>query len=135
MATKQLVEAPAGAETLAYIEAYDAILDADYAYVAYREVDSDGTTWRVRIKGLHTAGSVLEPEAIRLQARSAGAQGKPYFVWGYQLEPSAGDVRHVETRVHVQKGKASEVEMYLRMRLYSGEPDEPKSVRFPWPAA
>lgn len=133
--SKQLVEAPAGTETLAYIEAYDAILDSDYAYVAYREVDSDGTTWRIRIKALATAGSVLEPEAIRLQARSAGAQGKPYFVWGYQFEPSPGDARHIETRVHVQNGKPSEVELYVRTRLYSGEPAEPQCVRFPWPAS
>jgi hypothetical protein len=128
---KQLVEAPQGSVTLGYVEAYDAILNSDYAYVAYKE--GSGDDWSVRIKGHQTAGAAFEQEAIRLQARAAGAQGKPYFVWGYNLEPSADDARQVEFRVHVAGGKASEIEMLLRMRLFDGRPDTPQSVRFPWP--
>ncbi len=125
--SKQLVEAPENCVTLGYVEAYDAPLNCDYAYVAYQEGDT------VRIKGHQTAGAMFDPEQIRLQSRAAGAQGKPYFVWGYNFEPSADDARQVEFRVHVASGKPSEIEMLLRMRLFDGKPDEPKSVRFAWP--
>ena len=40
---KQLVEAPADCLTLGYIEAYDAMLNCDYAYVAYKE--GSGEDW------------------------------------------------------------------------------------------
>ena len=52
--TSQLIETPAnisgGAQYqhLAYVDAYDAVLNCDYAFVAYREADSNGD-WRVRI--------------------------------------------------------------------------------------
>ena len=44
--SKQLVEAPENCITLGYVEAYDAPLNCDYAYVAYQEGDT------VRIKCL-----------------------------------------------------------------------------------
>lgn len=138
-ATKQLVEAPTSDTTheitpLAYLEVYDAVLNDDYAFAAYKEVDRGGEGWRVRIKSRHTAGAVFEPEAMRLQARAAGAQGKPYFVWGFNMEPSAGDPRQVEFRVHVQNGQPASIEMYVRMREYGGAAAAPKSVSFGWPA-
>ena len=77
MATKQLVEAPASDssnryETLGYVEAYDAVLNDDYAYVAYKETGSDGE-WRVRIKAKGTAGA---PELTRPRAlENTGARG------------------------------------------------------------
>ena len=129
--SKQLVEAPENCVTLGYVEAYDAPLNCDYAYVAYREND---TARGVSIKGHQTAGAMFDPEQMRLQARAAGAQGKPYFVWGYNFEPSADDARQVEFRVHVVSGKVSEIEMLLRMRLFDGKPDEPKVCRFAWPS-
>lgn len=138
MPVKQLVEAPASDsnyryETLAYLEAYDAVLNDDYAFVAYKETDSSGE-WRVRIKSRQTAGAVFEPEAMRLQARAAGAQGKPWFQWGYSFDPSAGDPRQIQFRVHVQNGKPSEIEMFAQLRKFDGTPDEPQSVKFAWPA-
>jgi hypothetical protein len=137
MATKQLVEAPASDsnyryETLAYLEAYDAVLNDDYAFVAYKETDSSGA-WRVRIKSRQTAGAVFEPEAMRLQARAAGAQGKPWFPWGYSLDPSAGDPRQIQFRVHVTGGKPSEVEIFVQLRKFDGTAEEAQSVTFPWP--
>ena len=138
MATKQLVEAPASDssnryETLGYVEAYDAVLNDDYAYVAYKETGSDGE-WRVRIKAKGTAGAVFEPEAMRLQARAAGAQGKPWFQWGYSFDPGTGDPRQIQFRVHVQGGKPSEIEMFVQLRKFDGSADEAQSVKFPWPA-
>lgn len=136
--SKQLIEAPAGdsartIEPLGYIEAYDAVLNSDYAYVAYKETDSSGD-WRVYIKGHQTAGAVFEPEAMRLQARAAGAQGKPWFPWGYSFDPSEGDARCVQFRVHVAGGKPSEIEMLVQCRKFDGTADEAQSVKFAWPA-
>ena len=135
--TKPLIEAPASTdsvryETLAYLDAYDAVLNCDYAFVAYRETDSGGA-WRVRIRSSQTAGAVFEPMMIALQARSTGAQGKPWFMWGYNFEPSASDLRQVEFRVHVAGGKPAEVEMLVRLRNFDHTAGEARSVRFPWP--
>ena len=140
MSTPVLVEAPASTdsmtyETLAYVDAYDAVLNGDYAFVAYRETETDSGAWRVRIRSTQTAGGVFEPEAMRLQARSAGAQGKPYFVWGYNFEPSADDVRQIEFRVHVADGAPSSIEIFVRLRKFDGTAAEPKSVTFAWPSA
>ncbi len=137
MAGKQLVEAPSNDasnryETLAYLEAYDAVLNDDYAFVAYKEIGSDGE-WRVRIKSKGTAGAVFEPEAMRLQARTAGAQGKPWFPWGYSFDPSEGDRRQIQFRVHVAGGKPSEVELFVQLRKFDGTADDAKSVKFSWP--
>ena len=133
----QLIEAPASDssrtyETLAYIEAYDAPLNIDYAFVAYKETDSDG--WRVRINSSQTAGGVFEQEAMRLQARAAGAQGKEWFQWGYSFDPSDDDARIIQFRVHVADGKPSEVEIFVQLRKFDGTADTPKTVTFAWPS-
>lgn len=136
----QLIDTPASDSArdytqLAYLEAYDAVLNDDYAFVAYKEAEKGGDTWRVRISSRHTAGGVFEPDAMKSQARSAGAQGKPYFIWGYNFEPSAGDPRCIEFRVHVADGKASEIEIYARLRQADGSAGEAHSVKFAWPGA
>ena len=139
MNSKQLVEAPAniaGGTTyqhLAYTEAYDAILNLDYAFVAYKEIDSGGD-WRVRIKSSQTAGAVFEPAQMKSQARATGAQGKPWFQWGYSFDPSPGDLRNIQFRVHVQNGQPAEIEMLVQLRKFDGSVDPAKSVKFPWPA-
>jgi len=136
--TTQLIEAPASVpgsttyQQLAYLDAYDAVLNCDYAFVAYKETDSFG--WRVRIKSSQTAGAVFEPDAMRSNARSAGAQGKPWFQWGYSFDPSAGDPRCIQFRVHVANGQPSEIEIFVQLRKFDGTADAPKSVKFPWPA-
>ena len=135
---KQLIEAPASDsnrryETLGYVDAYDAMLNCDYAFVAYKEVDSYG--WRVRITSSQTAGAVFEPDMIVSQARAAGAQGKPWFPWGYSFDPSPSDPRNIQFRVHVAEGLPSEVEILVQLRKADGSADAAKSVRFPWPQA
>ena len=92
---KQLVEAPASTssqtyETLGYVDAYDAPLNCDYAFVAYKETDRDTGNWRVRVRSSQTAGAVFEPEAMRLKARETGAQGKPFF-WGMRANAPDDD--------------------------------------------
>lgn len=135
---KQLIEAPESDasrlyETLGYLDAYDAVLNADYAFVAYKETSRDSGEWRVRIRSSQTAGAELDPAAIRNQARAVAAQGQPFFLWGYNFEPSSGDPRQIEFRVHLANGQPKEVEMYVRLRRFDHSPDEPRSVTFPWP--
>ena len=134
-----LVEAPFSNsttqyETLAYLEVYDAVLNSDYAFVAYKETDSSGA-WRVRIKSVGTAGAVFEPVTIRNKAREIFAQGKTSFPWGYSLEPCVSDPRIIQFRVHLADGQPSEIEICARMRRFDGTADAMKSVRFRWPAA
>ena len=133
----QLVETPASVpggvqyQQLGYVDAYDAVLNCDYAFVAYRETDGFG--WRVRIKSSQTAGAVFEPDAMRSNARAAGAQGKQWFQWGYSFDPSASDPRCIQFRVHVKDGQPGEIEIFVQLRKADGSADAPKSVKFAWP--
>lgn len=137
--TPALIEAPASTNTeqittLAMLDGYDAVLNDDYAFVAYKETDLPSGEWRVRIKGRHLTGVVFEPEAMRLQSRAAGAQGKPFFTWGNGIDPSAGDPRLVAYRVYVEGGKPSKIEIALQLRNADHSASQAKSVSFPWPA-
>jgi hypothetical protein len=139
MTTKPLIEAPASDsstvyETLGYVDAYDAVINCDYAFVAYKETSRSGGDWRVRIKSSQTAGAVFEPDAMKSQARAAGAQGKPWFQWGYSFDPSAGDPRCIQFRVHVKDGAPSEIEMLVQLRKADHSAGEARSVKFRWPA-
>jgi hypothetical protein len=134
----KLIEAPASTPTqtvaiLAELGAYDAILNDDYAFIAYKETDIASGEWRVRIKARHLTGVVFEPEAMRTSARSAGAQSKPFFTWGNCIDPTSGDPRSVQYRVHVKDGKPSEIEIFVQLRKADGSADSPTSVRFAWP--
>jgi|SRR5882724_10666391 len=136
--TKPLIEAPTSDsnyryQTLGYVAAYDAVTNCDYAFVAFKETDSRGE-WRVRIKSSATAGAVFEQAAMRSKARETGAQGKPWFQWGYSIDPSAGHARNIQFRVHVQGGQPSEIEMLVQLRKFDGSADEARSVKFAWPA-
>lgn len=134
----KLIDAPASTpsqtiEVLAELDAYDAVLNDDYAFVAFKETDTSSGEWRVRIKARHLTGVAFEPEAMRLNARSAGAQGKPFFNWGNCMDPSAGDARSVQYRVHVKDGKPSEIEIFVQLRKADGSADAPRSVKIAWP--
>lgn len=133
-----LISAPESAngityETLGYVEAYDAPTNSDYAFVAYKETDSNGS-WRVRISGRQTPGAVFEPDAMKQNSRAAAAQGKPYFTWGWSFDPSEGDAREIQFRVHHADGATSAIEMHVRLRNFDGSPAAPVSARFAWPA-
>lgn len=138
MSSPQLIDTPASVpgstqyQQLAYLDAYDAVNNDDYAFVAYKETDSSGA-WRVRISGRQTSGGVFEPDAMKSQARSTSAQGKPWFQWGWSLDPSEGDPRCVQFRVHVKDGSPLEIEIFAQLRRFDHSADEPKSARFAWP--
>jgi hypothetical protein len=121
-------------ETLGYIEAHDAILDCDYAFLAYKETNRQNGKWRVRIKSSQTAGTEFDPAVIRAQARVAAADDQPYFTWGYSFEPGVADVRQIEFRVYIVDAEPTEIEIFIRLRNADHTPFEPKSMRFPWPS-
>ena len=139
MSTPQLIEAPASIpgstqyQTLGYLDAYDAVLNLDYAFVAYKETDSGGE-WRVRIRSSQPAGAVFEPAMMKSNARAAGAQGKPWFQWGYSFDPSPADPRCIQFRVLVADGQPRGIEMFVQLRKADGTADAPKSTTLPWPA-
>jgi hypothetical protein len=136
--TPQIIEAPCSDayrayETLGYVDAYDAVLNCDYAFVAYKETEKDSGKWRVIVKSSQTAGGMFAPAMIRNKAREAGAHGKEFFLWGYSFESSPSDPRQIEFRVYQRNGLPVEMEIYLVLRLANGAADAAKSVRFPWP--
>ncbi len=134
-----LIEAPASTSTqkitpLAMLDAYDAVLNDDYAFVAYQETDLSTGDWRVRIKARLLTGVVFEPDAMRREARTAGAQGKPFFTWGNCIDPTAGDPRMIQYRVYNEGGKPSKIEIVLQLRNADHSASQLKTVSFPWPA-
>ena len=136
---KQLLDLPANDaahkyEQLAYVDAYDAVLNCDYAFLAYKESEGGADAWRVRIRSSQTAGAVFEPAMMKSKAREANAQGKPWFQWGYSFDPSPSDPRMIQFRVHQRDGQVAEVEICVRLRKADGTGDQEKSVRFAWPA-
>ncbi|HYG22862.1 MAG TPA: hypothetical protein VEH04_08775 [Verrucomicrobiae bacterium] len=138
IALKQLIEAPESDastlyETLAYVDGFDAVQNCDYAFVAYKETCRDSGNWRVRIRSSQTAGAVFEPGIIQSTARSIAAQGRPWFLWGYSFDPSPGDPRKIQFRVHVSDGEPAKIEMLVQLRNFDGTADGLRSVKFAWP--
>jgi hypothetical protein len=138
METQPLIEALASNarckyETLGYLAAYDAVLNCDFDFVAYKETQLSGE-WRVWIKSAQTPGTVFEPAMMRSIAREAAAQGKTWFQWGYRFDPSPRDPRTIQFRVHVKDAQPSEIEMFVQLRQYNGSAAIAQSVKFFWPA-
>ena len=135
----QLIETPKSDdstvyEQLGYVQARDAVLQCYYAFVAYKETERSSGAWRVRIKSSQTTGVVFEPKMISDKALATSEQNKPFFTWGAGMDPSAGDPRQIEYRVHVAGEKPSEIEIVARMRKADHSPNELKSLKFKWPA-
>src|SRR4051812_41877854 len=104
-----LIEAPASDaarvyETLGYVTGYDAVLNDDYAFVAFKETERSSGTTLVKISSKGTSGASFDPTAMRSRCREAGAKNEPYFTWGYSFTPSPSDPRQIEFRVHQQAG-------------------------------
>lgn len=120
-------------KTLGYVEAYDAVSDCNYAFVAYQETEKGSAYWRVCIKSTQTAGGSFDPAAIRAKARETAERGRAYFTWGYHREPVSDDPRQIEFRIYVTNAAPREVEIFVRLRKADHRADLAKSVRFPWP--
>jgi hypothetical protein len=135
-----IVEAPASddttlRETLAHLEAHDSVSNADYAFVAFKETHRATGAWCIRIHSEPALGALFHPNAIRIQARAAGIQGRPWFTWGKSLSPRLGDPRKIEYRIHVRNGDAVALEIYVRLRKFDHTADEPRTVLIPWPSS
>jgi hypothetical protein len=134
-----LIEAPASdpitvREPLAYLDAHDAVSNAEYAFVAFKETHRASGTWCVRINSLHTSSSVFHRNAMRLQARATSEQGKSWFTWGPAINPTATDPRQIKFHVHVRNGQPTAIEIMIRMRKFDHSADDMRTVTFPWPA-
>ena len=136
-AEKKLIEMPSadGVHTfteLGYVSCYDAVLNCDYAFVAYKESERNGD-WRVRINSSQTAGAVFEPALITSQARQTDAQGKSEFIWGYNFTPSDSDPREVAFRVQVERGQPTAIVITVQMRKHDHSKGERKQITVKWP--
>ena len=132
--SNQLLEAPVADfyrsyETLGYIEAYDAILNEDYAFVAYQETDRITGAYWVKISSKGTSGALFAPAAMRTRCREAGARNEPYFTWGYSFTPSAADPRQIEFRVYQKAGVPDMLEIFIVTRQADGTAQNAKSIR------
>lgn len=139
--SQQLVKAPASSahtkvEQLAYLEAYDAVLDGDYALVVYAETKTASGQTVVKIKSKNTPGSTFDPsnESFRKALRRSVVQGEDYLGWGFCFSTSESDPRVVETHVYGdEQGRPTALEVHLVTRKLDGSAGAPQVARIPWP--
>ena len=142
MSNDQAVHAPKSSphmevEQLEYLESYDAVVDKLYAFVLYKETKPGTGKWVIRIKASVTAGTVFDPENVSLKngLRKAAAQGEPYLVWGFNLQPREGDPRLVETRIFFDDaGYTTKIELHLITRKADNSAMEEQVAVVDWPA-
>jgi len=118
---------------LASVEAYDAVLDVDYEFVVFKEFDRTGS-WRLRIRTIESIGTIFEPAMLEKSIRAAGHHRRPWFQWGYSLDPSAGYSRTIHFRVHLQDGQPSEIEIFFHVGDSGSSGGSARSVKFAYPA-
>ena len=137
----QVVQAPKSSshtqvEQLAYVEAFDAVVDKDYAFVVYKETKVGTGKLVLRIKASVTAGTVFDPasSAFKGALKKAAGHDEPHLVWGFQLQPSENDPRRVENRVLIDgDGKPTALELHLVTRKADHSARDEKVVTVPWP--
>jgi hypothetical protein len=122
---------------LAYLDSYDVAAARHYAYLAYKETDTDSGKWVVKIDGNVTASTTIDPDSgpLRRKIRDAARAGRKYVVWGFQIQPREDDPRLVETRVYFGKTlRPTAVEIHLVTRQADGGAGKEQVARFDWPA-
>lgn len=140
--SNQVVHAPKSSshtvvEQLAYVDSFDAVVDKDYAFVVYKETKTATAKWVIRIKSSVTAGAVFDPDSSALKGaiKKAAGHDEPHIVWGFNLQPSEGDPRLVETRVLIDgDGRPTSLEHHLITRKADQSARDEKVVTVPWPA-
>ncbi len=121
-------------EQLLYFEQTDDAASKTYAFLAYKETDVKTGKWVVRMTGNATPGTTFDPAQMEKQAQKAEANGKEFFVWGFNMQPKKNDSRLVETRVYQSGGKPTRVEVHLVLRKADGSAKAEKVGKFKWPA-
>jgi hypothetical protein len=110
------------------------MLSARNPFVAFKETNPASGAWRLRIESRHDTAAVLYPNAIRLLARAAGAQGKSSFTWINTAVASSGRPEKLTFLVHVNDGEPSAIEVFPAAPNLSSAAS-PLPVKFCWPAA
>ncbi len=121
---------------LAYLNSYDAIVDKDYAYVAYKEENKETGKWLFKIKAKVTAGTSIDPghPTIRSKIAEAAKKGEQYFIMGFNMTPQGNDPRLVENRVYFDESlKPIYIEIHLITRKEDGSPTDEQVVKIEWP--
>ena len=71
---------------------------------------------------------------MKSNARSTGAQGKPWFQWVTASIRARGSALHPAFRVQVADGQPKAIEMFVQLRKADGTADVPKTTTIPWPS-
>jgi hypothetical protein len=109
------------------------VLGTHLPFVAFKETNPASGAWRVRIQSRHDSTAVLYPNAIRLQARAVGAQGKSSFTWSHTTVANSGSTEKLNFLVHVNDGEPAAIEVFPATVNWNGSSQPP--VKFCWPAA
>lgn len=121
-------------EPLRCPDASPTVLDTRHPFVAFKETNPASGAWRVRIKSRHDTTALLYPNAIRLQARAASAQGKSTFAWNNSTDTRPVGPRKPQVLVHVNDGEPAAIEILPPVaNTYSAANQVP--TKFCWPAA
>ena len=109
------------------------VLGPQHPFVAYKETNRASGAWRVRIQSRQDTSVVLYPNAIRLQARAVGAQGKSSFTWSNTNGGRSGQPEKLNFLVHVNDGEPAAIEVFPSTVNWNAPSLPP--VKFCWPAA
>jgi len=112
-------------EVLGFLEAYDAKLNCDFAFAAYKETDRSGD-WRLRINSPEAGETLFEGDEMRKRADEAAAFGETSIVWRRNLTPDEDDTRSLLYRLRVVDGKPAAMDVRLQVRKFDGTPADPK---------
>ena len=121
---------------LAYLHAYDVIVDKDYAYVAYKEEDVSTGKWIFKISAKSTAGASIDPNhaVFKTNIESAVKKGQSHMVFGFNLQPKDDDPRLVENRVCFDESQnPTHIEIRVVARKADGSPTREQLAKIDWP--
>lgn len=104
-----------------------AVPAARHPFVAFKETNLASGAWRLLIQSRDTTAAVLYPNAIRLQARAVGAQGKSSFTW------SNTTGTRLNVLVHVKNGEPAAIEVFPGTVNWNASPS-PEPIKFCWPS-
>jgi len=122
---------------LAYLNAYDPIVDKDYGFTAYVERKPDSGKWQLRIGAKSTAGASLDPDhaSFRTRIDQAADAGDDHVCFGFRMEPKPDDPRKVENRLYFDADRQpTRVEIEVVTRRIDGTAREPLVASFDWPS-
>jgi hypothetical protein len=121
---------------LGYLDAYDGVIDKDYAFVVYKEANTKKGEWKLKVRSKQTANTSIDPSHPILRRKMAEAvkAGKEYIVMGFSMTPRGSDPRLVENRIYFNEQLQPQcMQLHLIMRNPDGSPTAEKVIRVAWP--